>query len=260
MKIPIYQIDAFTEKQFSGNPAAVCPLEKWLDNSVLQNIAAENNLPETAFFVDKGDYYELRWFTPETEIDLCGHATLASAYVINKYLHYSKKKIVFQSQSGKLEVEIDDELLSMYFPSRPAVPVQTPESLVEGLGIVPLDVMKSRDFLVIYENQEQIETLKPDLNTLKELDGFGIIVTAPGKEVDFVSRFFAPGAGISEDPVTGSSHCTLIPYWSERLGQKDMIARQLSSRGGKLYCSMLENNMVKISGSAVSYLEGYINI
>lgn len=259
MKLPIYQIDAFTNEQFKGNPAAVCPLNEWLADEIMQNIAAENNLSETAFFIKNGDYYELRWFTPKAEIDLCGHATLASAFVIFTYLEQSINQIKFHTKSGVLEVSKNGELLSMMFPSREGELCKVPEALIKGLGKTPKEVYKARDYLVVLETEEEIRNLQLNMNALKELDGFGVIVTAKGNEVDFVSRFFAPKAGIDEDPVTGSAHCTLVPYWKKVLNKEEFIALQVSERGGKLYCTDL-GEQVKISGEAVVYLEGFITI
>lgn len=259
MKIPLYQIDAFTSTLFHGNPAAVCPLETWLEDGQLQEIAAENNLSETAFFVQKKDHYELRWFTPVTEVDLCGHATLAAAFVVFSYFDDSLTKVSFSTKSGMLTVERDGSLLSMDFPARPASACSVPEDLIKSLVIEPEEVFLSRDYLAIYDSEEKIKTLRPDMDRLLNIDGLGVIVTAPGKGVDFVSRFFAPKAGVPEDPVTGSAHCTLIPYWSNRLGKKKLHAQQLSQRGGELFCEHL-GDRVRISGYAVTYLEGFIHL
>lgn len=259
MRIPIYQIDAFTNEQFKGNPAAVCPLENWLDKEIMQKIAGENNLSETAFFVKKGQDYELKWFTPETEVDLCGHATLAAAFVIFTYLEPALSEIRFHTKSGVLFVKKEDTMLSLVFPSREGIRCEPPLELIEGLGRQPLEVYASRDYLVVFETEEDILNLKLDFEKLKQLDKFGIIVTACGNEVDFVSRFFAPNEGINEDPVTGSAHCTLIPYWSHQLKKEILTAKQVSSRGGTLYCENL-GDKVKISGEAVIYMEGYITI
>lgn len=259
MKLPIYQVDAFTNEQFNGNPAAVCPLEYWLPDELMQKIAAENNLSETAFFVKAGDDYELRWFTPKTEIDLCGHATLASAFIVFTYLDQSVNQIKFHTKSGILEVGKDSELLSMTFPSRVGEPCAAPAALTKGLGKVAKEVYKARDYLVVFETEEEVKNLQLNMHELKKLDGFGVIVTAKGNEVDFVSRFFAPKAGVDEDPVTGSAHCTLVPYWKSVLNKSEFVALQVSERGGKLYCAYLEEQ-VKISGEAVVYLEGFITI
>jgi PhzF family phenazine biosynthesis protein len=259
MRIPIYQIDAFTNKQFKGNPAAVCPLEEWMNDDLMQDIAAENNLSETAFFVKKNNEYELRWFTPKEEVDLCGHATLASAYVIFTHLDKTTMKIIFNTKSGILEVFKEGSLFSMIFPSREGEKCETPEALIKGLGKRPKEVYQSRHYMAVFETEKEIINLDLNMDELKKLDGLGIIVTAKGNEVDFVLRFFAPKIGIDEDPVTGSVQCTLIPYWKKVLGKNEFVALQLSERGGKLLCADL-GKMVKISGEAVSYLEGYINI
>ncbi|WP_050182085.1 PhzF family phenazine biosynthesis protein [Domibacillus robiginosus] len=259
MRIPIYQIDAFTNEQFKGNPAAVCPLNKWIKDDVMQKIAAENNLSETAFFVKKDKGYELRWFTPKGEIDLCGHATLASAFVICTYLDQKVKDIAFYTKSGLLEVSRDNGLFTLSFPSREGEKCNAPEALIKGLGKVPVEVYKSRDYMAVFDTEQDILNLELNMDELKKLDAFGVIVTAKGKEADFVSRFFAPKAGIDEDPVTGSAHCTLIPYWKNKLNKCKFTAWQLSERGGKLYCAD-SGETVKMSGEAVSYLEGYITI
>ena len=258
MRIPIYQIDAFTSEQFKGNPAAVCPLEDWIEDALMQNIAAENNLAETAFFVKKiSGEYELRWFTPKGEIDLCGHATLASAFVICTYLEENMRNIKFHTKSGVLEVAKSDSLFTLTFPSREGSPCDTPEALVKGLGKKPKKVFMARDYLAVFETEQDILDLEPNMDELLKLDGLGVIATAPGTDADFVSRFFAPKMGIPEDPVTGSAHCTLVPYWKNRLSKNQFNAVQVSERGGKLYCT-LEDGMVKISGEAVAYLEGTI--
>lgn len=261
MKIPVYQVDAFTNKIFGGNPAAVCILEKWIDDTILQNIAAENNLSETAFFVQRGEgFYDLRWFTPTIEVDLCGHATLASAFVLFSIINKELKSVRFETKSGELKVEKSGELLSMNFPSRNPLSFQAPDILTNALGIQPIEVLKSRDLFVVYDNESQIKSLNPNYELLKKMKDFlGIIVTAPGEGYDFCSRFFAPNAGILEDPVTGSAHCSLIPYWSKRLGKKNLHAYQLSQRKGEVFCEDL-GDRVKISGHAVLFLEGYISI
>lgn len=262
MKIPIYQVDAFTNSIFSGNPAAICPLESWLDDGVLQRIATENNLSETAFFVktpSKPGHYHLRWFTPVFEIDLCGHATLASAHVLFTHLNISEKEIVFTTLSGDLKVVKNGNLLTMDFPSRVPERIDLSDTLISGLGVKPLAVHKSRDIMAVFENEQIVRDINPDFQTLAELDVVGIIVTAPGNEVDFVSRFFAPRAGVNEDPVTGSAHSTLTPYWADRLNKNTLLAVQLSQRGGKLICT-LKGDRVLLQGSAVTYLIGSIHI
>ncbi len=257
----LYQVDAFTNKLFGGNPAAVIPLEKWLDDALMQNIAAENNLAETVFFVPKGDGYHIRWFTPELEIDLCGHATLASAFILYERLGYPKKQLVFYSKSGELIIRRDGDKFQMNFPSRMPVRVsEYPEQLIVGLGITdPLGVYKSRDYVVEVATEKEVLDLTIDISLLNQIDVIGIIVTAPGSDCDFVSRFFAPGCGIPEDPVTGSSHSTLIPFWSEKLNKNTLHAKQLSKRGGELWCENL-GDRVTMSGNCVFYMEGEINV
>ena len=259
MRIPLYHIDAFSSRVFGGNPAAVCPLEEWLDDSVLQAIAQENNLSETAFFVREEEGYHIRWFTPVAEVDLCGHATLASAFVIFNYINTSMPQVTFQSRSGRLDVVKEKDLLSMDFPSQPPVPCTAPRTLHEGLRRAPLKVLRSEDYFVVYSSEREIRALSPDMGRLKELDLRGVIVTAPGRDVDFVSRFFAPQLGIDEDPVTGSAHCALTPYWSRRLNKKNLHVYQVSKRGGELFCTD-NGDRVIISGVAVRYMEGSITI
>lgn len=254
-----YHIDAFTDRVFSGNPAGVCFLDTWLDDKILQSIAAQNNLPETAFLVHTSEHYELRWFSPRIEIDMCGHATLASAFAVFEYIDHEAFQVDFQTKSGKLSVRRQGELLMMDFPARPPQTCQAPENIDEIMGIHPEEALRARDLLLVYEEEEQIRRLKPDMAGVAALDHFAVIVTAPGDNCDFVSRFFAPGAGIPEDPVTGSSHCTLIPYWSERLGKKELHALQLSERGGELFCKDM-GEMVSIGGRAIMYMSGTIRI
>ena len=257
MKIPYFQIDAFTSHLFSGNPAGVCLLDKWIADATLQAIAAENNLSETAFLVPSEKDYEIRWFTPEVEVDLCGHATLASAYVIFNYVDPTCEQVCFESKSGLLKVKQGNGMVSMDFPSYVPVPCSAPDGLIDGMRMAPQEVLSSRDYLMVYDSEEKIKSLQPDMDKLKGLDSLGIIVTAPGADCDFVSRFFAPGVGIPEDPVTGSAHCTLIPYWATKTGKTTFHARQLSKRGGELFCELL-GDRVAIAGSAVTYLEGTI--
>lgn len=265
MRIPLYQVDAFSTKLFSGNPAAVCPLDEWLDDDVLQGIAAENNLSETAFFVAQNGGYELRWFTPVAEVDLCGHATLASAWVILNVLKPSQEAVSFDSRSGTLSVQRGENgLLVLDFPSKPASSKEAPKALIEGLGAEPVEVLAAeRDYLVVFETEDDVRKLKPDFRRLRTIDRLGIIVTAPGLSSDFVSRFFSPALldGFPEDPVTGSAHCTLIPFWAERLNRGDtwMDARQISARGGRLACQHL-GDRVAIGGEAVLYLTGSIEL
>jgi PhzF family phenazine biosynthesis protein len=261
MQLPIFQVDAFTNKIFSGNPAAVCPLEHWLPDDIMQQIAAENSVAETAFFISLNDGFKIRWFTPEIEIDLCGHATLAAAHVIAKHLNSPFTSLKFHSKSGILTVKVENELLTMDFPSRKPEPDDLPQIISDAVQPKPVEVLKSRDYVLVFETEEIIRSMKPDQSILNQinLDPGGIIVTARGNEVDFVSRFFTPQASIFEDPVTGSAHCSLIPYWSERLGKDSLLALQLSPRAGKLLCKDL-GKRVLISGEAVTYLEGRITI
>lgn len=259
MKLKLYQIDAFTNKVFAGNPAAVCPLEKWLPDELMQSIAIENNLSETAFFIPTKNGFHLRWFTSKTEVDLCGHATLASAYVLFNLLEYSEDKIRFQTREGDLFVERQGEELVMDFPTKAPVKCDIPDLLVKALGVEPLALYTNEDYVALLSSEEDVKAVNPDFNTMREIDTRGIIVTAPGDEVDFVSRFFAPRFGIDEDPVTGSAHCVLTPFWAERLGKKSLTAKQVSSRVGDLKC-VLEGPRVKIIGCAVQYMQAELEI
>ena len=259
MKIPIYQVDAFTSNLFGGNPAAVCPLTEWIDPGLMQNIAAENNLSETAFFVKKNDLYELRWFTPEIEVDLCGHATLATGHVLFNHLGYAEKEIRFETKSGRLTVTRSDDFISLDFPARPPEKADPPDRLIEGLGKKPLEVYKSRDYLALFETEKEVLSIQPDFKILEKLDALGIIITTRGDTSDFVSRFFAPGAGINEDPVTGSAHTTLVPFWAKKLNKTKFHAFQISKRGGELFCQLV-GDRVLISGKAKTYLTGEIEI
>jgi PhzF family phenazine biosynthesis protein len=261
MRIPLYQVDAFAEGPFTGNPAAVCPLESWLPDHLMQAIAAENNLSETAFFVPEGESFRLRWFTPTTEVDLCGHATLASAFVVFHRLLPGASRVNFLTeQAGTLTVARDGDLLALDFPSRPPAPCAMSEKLAAALGRRPAALLAARDYLAVYDSADDIAALTPDFAALAALDRFAVIVTAPGTGgTDFVSRYFAPAAGINEDPVTGSAHCSLIPYWAGRLGKDRLEARQLSRRGGALSCAF-NGERVTIAGRAVFYLEGTITL
>lgn len=259
MELPIYQVDAFSGKVFSGNPAAICPLEKWLPDQTLQSIAAENNLAETAYFVRNGGNYHLRWFTPACEVDLCGHATLASAYVLFHEFNEPGESVRFDTKSGELVVRRDGELLIMDFPSRPPKPIESDPNLVRALGGNPLEILAARDYLVRYASEDDVLRLSPDVQALAKIDRFAVIVTAPGSNCDFVSRFFAPAQGIPEDPVTGSSHCTLIPYWAQQLGKTALRARQISRRGGELFCNLV-GDRVEIAGYAALFLRGRITV
>ncbi|WP_420403573.1 PhzF family phenazine biosynthesis protein [Nisaea sp.] len=268
MRVPIYQIDAFTDKVFAGNPAAICPLYSWLSDLTMQSIAAENNLAETAFFVpdESGEAdFHLRWFTPAVEVDLCGHATLASAALIFDDLMPDRAEISFRTRSGVLKVRRDGDHYVMNFPSYPPAPREVPEGLVEALGAKPAALFDApqepeRDRLMaVYENEDQVRALSPDFGALKKLPTVSVMATAPGRQVDFVSRYFAPNHGIDEDPVTGSNHCLLIPYWAERLGKTELLGRQVSARGGDLKCS-LKGDRVEMAGKAARYLSGHIEI
>jgi PhzF family phenazine biosynthesis protein len=261
MRLPLYQVDAFTDRLFGGNPAAVVPLEQWLPDATLQAIAAENNLAETAFFVPEGATYALRWFTPTVEVDLCGHATLASAYVIFRFLEPRREQVAFRTlKAGMLRVTREGEVLALDFPSRPPEPVTAPATLAAALGKAPAAVLAARDYLAVYERPEDVAALAPDFAALARLDRFAVIATAPGRDgVDFVSRFFAPAQGIDEDPVTGSSHCTLTPYWAKRLGKTRLEARQISRRVGALTCTLADERVI-IAGRCVLYLEGAITV
>jgi PhzF family phenazine biosynthesis protein len=259
MKIPIFQIDAFTNQLFGGNPAAVCPVEAWPDEATMQAIAAENNISETAFFMEAGDYYDLRWFTPVAEVDLCGHATLATAHLLFNEIEIGGQVVHFETRSGRLSVSRDGDSLVMNFPAQPPEPCEVPEGLVPALGVEPVEILANADYFVVLDSEDQVRALTPDIALLRGLDRRGVIVTAAGSEVDFVSRFFAPKSGIDEDPVTGSAHCELTPYWSKRLGKTMLSAQQVSARGGELFCED-QGERVLISGRAVTYMEGLIDI
>ena len=253
----IYQVDAFTNKVFGGNPAAVCPLQEWLSDELMQQLAAENNLSETAFFVETGaDEYYIRWFTPEFEIDLCGHATLATAYVLFNEINKTADVLHFNCKSGLLEVRKRAGLIELNFPTRMPQPVEeVPESLLLGLNVEPVEVLRSRDYFVVCKNEAEVKNIVPDFSFLNKVDAIGVIVTAQGSDVDFVSRFFVPNSVIGEDPVTGSAHCNLIPYWSKKLGKQTLTAKQLSAREGTLYCELQEDR-VTMAGEGVLYLKG----
>ena len=260
MSIPIYQVDAFTSQLFAGNPAAVCPLEQWLSGRQMQQIAAENNLSETAFFVPKGEGYDLRWFSPTTEVDLCGHATLATAHVLFHHLDARKETLHFYTRSGTLTVSRQGQQYMMDFPVDILEPALAPRILTEALQVEPKEVQLGReDYLVIVGTEAEVRALQPDFRKLKSVNSRGVIVSAPGEEVDFVSRCFFPNYGVDEDPVTGSAHTTLIPYWAECLNKQELSARQLSRRGGALSCTML-GERVAIAGAAVTYMVGEIGL
>ena len=261
MKIPIYQVDAFTNERFKGNPAAVCPLDTWLPDSVMQNIAAENNLAETAFIVLAGNEYEIRWFTPTVEVDLCGHATLASSYVLFNELGFVGDQINFIShRSGPLSVTKNGTILALNFPVDTLSELPLKPAFAIGLSQAPVKVFKGKtDYLFVYNSEAEILALQPDFEALKAHSVRGIIVTAPGETTDFVSRFFGPACGVNEDPVTGSAHTTLTPYWASVLGKTELTARQLSLRIGDLTCKLV-GDRVEIAGEAVLYLRGEINV
>jgi PhzF family phenazine biosynthesis protein len=259
LTIPIFQVDAFTDKLFGGNPAAICPLKEWLPAPEMQKIAAENNLAETAFFIHQGHDFEIRWFTPEAEVDLCGHATLATAHVLFTQFNYTSDKIHFHTlKAGTLTVSKENDLYILNFPARLPLACDVPSGLVEALGgPKPVEILRSRDYFIVYETEEVVRSLKPDFSLLKQFDSLGFVVTAPGDNSDFVSRFFAPAVGINEDPVTGSAHCNLIPFWAARLGKDKLHAYQVSDRCGELWCES-KGKRVLMSGKAVTYLKGEI--
>lgn len=259
MDLPIYQIDAFTDAVFGGNPAAVCPLDSWLDSDAMQAIAAENNLSETAFFVARDDGYDLRWFTPALEVELCGHATLASAFLIFDRLDPDAETIRFHTRSGELSVTRRDGRMYLDFPAYPGVAVACPDALSHGLGVAPAEVLEGPNYMAVFAAEADITDLAPDMETLATLHPRGVIATAPGDDCDFVSRFFGPSFGVPEDPVTGSAHCMLTPYWAKRLGRDRLDARQISARGGRLWCED-RGDRVGIGGEAVLYLEGTITV
>jgi PhzF family phenazine biosynthesis protein len=260
MQLRIYQVDAFTHQLFSGNPAAVLPLEDWLSDDILQNIAAENNLSETAFFKREKGELQLRWFTPVAEVDLCGHATLGTAHVLWQHLGYQTDEISFHSRSGKLGVAKNGDSYTLDFPTDKLTKVDIPDFVRKALGAKPIESFKGReDYLLAFENQAAVAALSPDFQQLAKLEARGIIATAPGDDVDFVSRCFFPRFGINEDPVTGSAHTTLAPYWSKKLGKSDLVARQISRRGGDLTCR-LDGERTFISGQAVTFLSGTIEV
>jgi len=260
MRLRLFQVDAFASRVFAGNPAAVVPLDAWLPDATLQSIAAENNLSETAFLVGAAGDYHIRWMTPEDEVDLCGHATLASAWVVFNELEKGRTEVRFRSQSGPLRVSAEGDRLALDFPSRPADPAEgSVEALAAALGVRPRAVLASRDYLAVLDAEEEVRALKPDMARVTALDRMAVIATAPGRDCDFVSRFFVPSLGIPEDPVTGSAHCTLVPYWAKRLGKTRLFARQVSARGGELWCED-RGERVAIAGRCVKYLEGTIEV
>ncbi|MDZ4798521.1 MAG: PhzF family phenazine biosynthesis protein [Bryobacteraceae bacterium] len=261
LDIPFYWVDAFAGRVFAGNPAAICPLDAWLPDATMQSIAFENNLAETAFFVPLEDgRFHLRWFTPALEIELCGHATVAAAWVVMNRLQPGLQEVMFDSRSGNLPVRRDGEMYELDFPSRPARRVPLPAGLVQALGAEPEECWTGeRDFMLVYDSEARVRSISPDFAKLTAVDAFAVIVTAPGNNHDFVSRFFAPRAGINEDPVTGSAHCTLTPYWSGRLGKDSLRARQISARGGELVCTQ-RGDRVGIAGEATLYATGSFHL
>lgn len=253
----LYQVDAFTSSLFQGNPAAVVPLDSWPEDTLLQNIALENNLSETAFIVPDEQGYSLRWFTPSVEVDLCGHATLAAAWVVFNELGFPGERVRFSSASGPLYVNREGHRLTMDFPARPGKPVIHLQPFEAALGMTLHTALQARDTLIVLDNARQVRSFTPDMAAIATLDTFAVMITAPGDDCDFVSRFFAPAKGVPEDPVTGSAHCTLVPYWAERLGKRELHARQVSPRGGELFCT-LDGDRVRLSGEARCFLKGDI--
>jgi len=261
MKLTIYQVDAFAEKVFKGNPAAVVPLENWIDDELMQQVAMENNLPETVFFVKTDLGFHIRWFTPEYEIDLCGHATLASAYIIKNFLEPHIHEISFSTQkAGTLKASAKDGIYTLDFPSRMPQSCEVPGKLLASLGITnAIEILRSRDYFVVLPNEEAVRNVEPDYMLMKEIDTIGVIVTAKGHDADVVSRCFYPGAGIPEDPVTGSAHCNIVPYWSEKLGKTKLFCQQISPRHGDLQCELV-GDRVLMSGTCVLFMQGEIDI
>jgi predicted PhzF superfamily epimerase YddE/YHI9 len=259
VKIPYFHVDAFTGDSCLGNPAGVCVLTDWLPDPFLQQIAAENNLSETAFIIERDGFWDLRWFTPTTEIDLCGHATVASAFVVANCLGQAHGTMQFRSKSGTLSVDRDGDRFVLDFPARPGLACVIPDHLPAALGRKPVAVLKARDYLTVFDSEDEVASLAPDIGALQRIDAHAFIVTAPGRAVDFVSRFFAPRVGVPEDPVTGSAHCTLIPYWAQRLGKQKLHALQLSKRGGELFCEH-RGERVGIGGRARPYLRGELDL
>lgn len=254
MRIRQYQVDAFASQPFEGNPAAVCPLQSWLEDRLLQNIASENNLSETAYFVPSDSGFELRWFTPKAEVDLCGHATLAAAHVLFEHLAYTAATVTFTTRSGELRVTRDGADLCMDFPVSRPMPCAPPQHLIDGIGRQPTETLAADDYIAVLADEAAVRTIEPNPVALEQLDLRGVIMTAPGNGFDFVSRFFAPKYGIPEDPVTGSAHCALTPYWAKRLGHDHLTAAQVSTRGGTIRCE-LQGERVTLAGSAVTVME-----
>ena len=259
MKIDIYQIDAFANQVFEGNPAAICPLQEWLPDETMQSLAAENNLSETAFFVPNGDAFDLRWFTPGTEVNLCGHATLAAAYALFNILDYAGDEIVFNTKSGALTVAREGEYLSMNFPAQPPIPCETPAQITEAFGQLPSECLKFADIIAVFDSEDAVREADPDMALLAQLDCRGIIITAEAKDYDFIARWFGPRTGIGEDPVTGSAFTQLVPYWAEKLNKSSFKAKQVSARGGEVSCELV-GDRVMIAGKAVKYMQGVVEI
>lgn len=257
--IPYFEVFAFTNRMFAGNPAGVCFLEEFLPDEQLQAIATQNDLAETAFLVEHGERFNLRWMTPAIEVDLCGHATLAAAHILFQHRGFARDTIRFDTQSGELAVKRSAGRLELDFPARPAEEGGDSVAVAKSLGANPEKLLHGRDYFAIFPSREAVAAIDPDLDAVAQLDAQGVVVTAPGDDCDFVSRYFAPAAGIPEDPVTGSTHCTLIPYWSERLGKRELFARQISPRGGELFCED-RGERVGIGGEAVTYVEGRIHL
>jgi PhzF family phenazine biosynthesis protein len=259
MRIPLYHLDAFSAKAFGGNPAAVCPLPGWIDDRLMQSIAAENNLAETAFFVPASNEYHIRWFTPTDEVDLCGHATLASAQVVFDHLDRDRQTVTFDSKSGPLRVDRRADSLVLDFPVLAPAPRPAMPALAVALGATPLETYLAKSLLAVFGSERDVRALNPDFEAMRQLESFGVIATAPGDHVDFVSRFFAPKVGVPEDPATGSAHCTLTPYWAARLNKTSLHAHQVSTRGGELWCE-LAGDRVHIAGRVTPYLAGTIDV
>ena len=259
--LQIFQIDAFTSEIFKGNPACVMPLDNWLPDDTLLKIAKENNVSETAYFIKKEDHFYLRWFTPEIEMDLCGHATLATAYCLRNHLNYKKDSVKFDSMSGELVVKFNADYMQMDFPHRKPVKSVLPQNILDSLSIKPIEILKSRDYVLIYDNEDQIKNIKIDkeLFDRKNIDPGGVVITSIGTKSDFVSRYFVPQCSFFEDPVTGSTHCSLVPYWSEKLNKKKLKSIQLSERGGEMICEDVLNRVL-INGKAVTYSEGHVHL
>lgn len=259
MKLDLYQIDAFASKCFEGNPAAICPLEEWLTDDVLQSIAAENNLSETAFFVPNGEGFDLRWFTPTNEVKLCGHATLATAFTLFELLDYQSEKIEFSTKSGILTVSRDGEYLEMNFPAQVPVACDTPGQVSAAFAAEPSQCLKNEDLIVVFDSEDLVRNADPEMSLLEDVDCRGIVITSQAKDYDFIARFFAPRFGIPEDPVTGSAFTQLVPYWAQRLDKTSFRARQVSARGGDVRCE-LQGDRVVIAGKAVKFLQGWFEI